>query len=185
MTKDDVIDGIIAVYRERGHRAYGESVTELQHGLQCATLAQRAGESPEVIVASLLHDFGHLLHDLGEDIALRGVDARHEHVGANRLAAWFGPEVVEPIRLHAASKRYLCWKEAGYRAGLSEASVRSLELQGGVMTDAEAAEFESGPHYERAVRVRRYDDLGKDPEMTTPDLESFRPLMASLMRQGG
>ena len=184
MTKDEIIDGILSVYRERGHRAYGEDVTELQHGLQCATLALREGESAEVIVASLLHDFGHLLHDLGEDIASKGVDARHEHVGASRLAAWFGPEVVEPIRLHAASKRYLCWKEAGYRAGLSEASARSLELQGGVMTDAEAAEFEAGPHYDRAVRVRRYDDRGKDPAMATPDIESFRPLMASLVRAG-
>lgn len=182
MTRDEIIHGILAVYRERGHRAYGEDVTELQHGLQCATLAQREGQSPEVIVASLLHDFGHLLHDLGEDIALKGVDARHEQVGANRLSAWFGPEVVEPIRLHAASKRYLCWKEPGYRAGLSDASIRSLELQGGVMTDAEAAEFEAGPHYERAVLVRRYDDRGKDPHMVTPDMESFRPLMASLIR---
>lgn len=182
MTKDEIIDGILAVYRERGHRAYGEAVTELQHGLQCATLAQQEGQPPEVVVASLLHDFGHLLHDLGEDIALQGVDARHEHVGANRLAAWFGPEVVEPVRLHAASKRYLCWKEASYRAGLSEASLRSLGLQGGVMTDAEAAAFESGPHFQRAIQVRRYDDRGKDPEMATPELESFRPLLASLIR---
>ena len=108
MTKDEIIDRIFAVYLERGHRAYGEAVTELQHGLQCATLAQREGASPEVIAASLLHDIGHLLHNLVEDIALKGVDARHEHVGANRLSAWFGPKVVEPIRLHAASKRYLC-----------------------------------------------------------------------------
>lgn len=182
MTKDEIINGIIAVYLERGHKAYGEAVTEMQHGLQCATLAHREGAPPEVIVASLLHDFGHLLHDLGEDIALQGVDARHEHVGANRLSAWFGPEVVEPIRLHAASKRYLCWKEPGYLNGLSEASLRSLELQGGVMSSAEAAEFEAGPHYERAVQVRRYDDRGKDPHMATPGLEAFRPLMASLIR---
>jgi len=182
MTRDEIIDGIFAVYRERGHRAYGEAVTELQHGLQCATLAHQEGASPEVIVASLLHDFGHLLHDLGEDIALKGVDARHEHVGANRLSAWFGPEVLEPIRLHAASKRYLCWKEAGYLAGLSEASLRSLELQGGVMTSGEAAAFEAGPHFGRAVEVRRYDDRGKDPHMATPGLEFFRPLMASLIQ---
>ena len=182
MTKDEIIDGIFAVYLERGHRAYGEAVTELQHGLQCATMAQREGASPEVIAASLLHDIGHLLHDLGEDIALKGVDARHEHVGANRLSAWFGPEVVEPIRLHAASKRYLCWKEAGYLAGLSEASLRSLELQGGMMTSGEAAEFEAGSHYERAIQVRRYDDRGKDPHMATPGLEAFRPLLASLIR---
>jgi phosphonate degradation associated HDIG domain protein len=177
-----VVDEIFRVFRERGHRNYGENVTEQQHALQCATFAQNKGEAPVVVAASLLHDYGHLLHDLGEDIADQGVDARHERIGANRLAAWFSEEVVEPVRLHAASKRYLCWKEAGYYGDLSEASKNSLALQGGPMNDAEAAEFEAGAHYDSAVRVRRYDDQGKIPDMQTPDLESFRPLLESLVR---
>ncbi|MBN9690594.1 MAG: HD domain-containing protein [Verrucomicrobia bacterium] len=183
VTAAEVVSDLFQTFREQGHRSYGENVTELQHALQCATLAQLAGQSPEIVAACLLHDYGHLVHDLGEDIAERGVDARHEHVGANRLARWFGPEVVEPVRLHAASKRYLCWKEAGYLAGLSEASVRSLGLQGGVMTDEEAREFEQHPQYAPAVAVRRYDDLGKDPNRATPDLEAFRPLLESLVRR--
>ncbi|NBW87351.1 MAG: HD domain-containing protein, partial [Planctomycetia bacterium] len=91
------------------------------------------GASDELVTAALLHDLGHLLHDLGEDIADRGVDSRHERVGANQLERWFGPEVVEPIRMHADSKRYLCWKEAGYFGDLSAASKQSLALQGGPM----------------------------------------------------
>src|SRR6185436_6725434 len=83
--------------------------------LQCATFAQQEGEPAEVVAACLLHDFGHLLHDLGEDIADHGVDARHERLGANKLSKWFGTGVVEPVRLHAESKRYLCWKEPGLR----------------------------------------------------------------------
>lgn len=177
-----IVTEIFAVYRQRGHRQYGEDVTEEQHGLQCATLAGDAGESPEVIAACLLHDYGHLLHDLGEDVAEQGIDARHEELGANRLAGWFPPEVVEPIRLHADAKRYLCWKENSYYHGLTEASRRSLELQGGPMTDAEALEFEVNPHFERAVRVRRYDDLGKVPGMPTPALETFRRLLESLVK---
>jgi len=177
----EAINEIFRQFRDRGHRAYGEDVTEEQHALQCAALAQRQGEEPAVIAACLLHDFGHLLHDLGEDIADRGVDARHEHVGANRLSAWFGSAVVEPIRLHAASKRYLCWKDPGYYAGLSGASQQSLALQGGVMTDQEAHAFEANPHFDRAVRVRRYDDQGKDPEMVTPRLEEYRGLLESLL----
>jgi phosphonate degradation associated HDIG domain protein len=176
-----VVDEIFRVFAERGHRSYGEHVTEQMHALQCATFAREAGESGEVIAACLLHDYGHLLHDLGEDIADKGVDTRHEQVGANRLSRWFGPAVVEPIRLHAASKRYLCWREADYWADLSDASKKSLALQGGAMTGDEAAVFERGPHFENAIRVRRYDDRGKIPEMVTPPLESFRPLLESLV----
>lgn len=178
----EIVTHIFQVFGAKGHRSYGEDVTELQHALQSATFAQQAGEPPEVIVASLLHDYGHLLHDLGEDIADRGIDARHERVGANQLERWFGPEVVEPIRMHADSKRYLCWKEPGYFAALSAASRQSLALQGGPMEAPEALEFEKRPQFQRAIRVRRFDDLGKEPDMKTPTLEDFRPLVEALVR---
>jgi phosphonate degradation associated HDIG domain protein len=176
------LDDLLAVYHERGHRQYGESVTELQHALQCATFAEAAGEAPVVVAASLLHDYGHLCHDLGEDIADHGVDARHENIGANLLRGLFVEEIVAASRLHVAAKRYLCWKEAGYCEELSEASRKSLQLQGGPMTGDEAHEFESEPFHDIAVRVRRYDDMGKVAEMPTPDLESFRPLLALFLR---
>lgn len=178
----EIVTEIFQTFLAKGHRSYGEDVTELQHALQSATFAQQAGEPPEVIVASLLHDYGHLLHDLGEDIADRGIDARHERVGANQLERWFGPEVVEPIRMHADSKRYLCWKEPGYFAELSAASRQSLALQGGPMEAPEALEFEKKPQFQRAIRVRRFDDLGKEPDMKTPTLEDFRPLVEALVR---
>ncbi len=183
MNPPDIASDILAVFRERGHRAYGEDVTELQHALQCATFAEREGQPPEIVAACLLHDYGHLLHDLGEDIADRGVDTRHEHAGANRLAAWFPPEVVEPVRLHAAAKRWLCTREPAYLAGLSGASRQSLALQGGLMSEAEARAFEAHPHFARAGCVRRYDDRGKDPTMVTPEIEDFRPLLEGLVRR--
>jgi phosphonate degradation associated HDIG domain protein len=174
MHADQIIDQIFSTFRERGHRHYGENVTETQHALQCATFARQNGEEPAVVAACLLHDYGHLVHDLGEDIADKGVDAHHESLGANRLKNLFEPIVVEPVRLHVAAKRYLCWKVPGYYEELSEASQKSLHLQGGVMTDAEGAEFEQHPFYENAVRVRKYDDMGKLADMQTPDFESFR-----------
>ena len=177
-----IVTEIFRVFETKGHRSYGEDVTELQHALQCATFAQQAGEAPEVIVASLLHDYGHLLHDLGEDVADHGIDTRHERVGANQLEKWFGPEVVEPIRMHADSKRYLCWKEACYFAELSAASKQSLALQGGPMEEPEARGFETRPQFDKAIRVRRFDDQGKVPDMKTPTLEDFRPLVESLFR---
>jgi phosphonate degradation associated HDIG domain protein len=177
------IEEVLDTYRKHGHLQYGESVTELQHALQSATFAQQAGEPPIVIAAALLHDYGHLCHQLGEDIAERGIDASHEHIGANRLRELFVDEIVDAGRLHVAAKRYLCWKNPQYFEGLSEASRKSLQLQGGPMTNSEAQQFEREPHFELAVRVRRYDDLGKEPEMHTPDLDSFRPLLATFLRK--
>lgn len=174
----EIVEQVFSVYQRHGGRHYGEHVTELQHALQCATFAQQFGESDAVIAACLLHDYGHLLHEMGEDIAARGIDARHEDLGAMALQEWFGPEIVEPTRLHVAAKRYLCWKDARYFDGLSAASQRSLELQGGPMSGEEAAAFEANPHHQAAVRVRRYDDMGKVPHMQTPSLESFRALLA-------
>lgn len=181
MTPSAIVDRIFEVYRQKGHRHYGESVTESQHALQCATLARDAGEAPAVVAACLLHDFGHLTHDLGEKIAEAGLNARHEDLGADSLSEWFVPEVVEPVRLHVAAKRYLCAVQPGYADGLSQASRLSLSLQGGPMTDAEVQAFEADPHHAAAVRLRLYDDMGKLPSMTTPDFEAFRPLIEAFV----
>lgn len=171
------VANIIRVYKEKGHRHYGENVTELEHALQSAEFARRAGEPDFMVLACLLHDYGHLLHDLGEQIADRGIDARHEELGAKLLGELFPQEIVEPMRLHVAAKRYLCWKVPQYLNGLSPASQRSLELQGGIMTDEEGAAFEANPYYDLALRVRRYDDLGKVEGMETPDMDAHRDLI--------
>jgi phosphonate degradation associated HDIG domain protein len=177
----EIVDHVFRVFRERGHLDYGENVTEAQHALQCATLARAEGEPSGIITACLLHDFGHLVHDLGQDIAKQGVDARHESIGANRLASMFVDQIVEPVRLHVAAKRYLCWKDREYRDALSVASRESLELQGGPMTEHEAHEFEANPHWQAAIRVRHYDDMGKIEDMVTPDFEEFRAVVESFV----
>jgi len=164
-----------------GDRRYAESVTETQHALQCATLAERAGEPSELIAACLLHDFGHLVHGLDEDIARRGIDGRHEDAGYTALRRFFPASVVDPGRLHVEAKRYLCATRDGYADSLSPASRRSLELQGGAMTPEEARRFELEPFWERAVRLREYDDMGKDPSMRTPGIAHFRALLESLV----
>lgn len=177
-----IIDEIFRRFGERGAQSYGEGVTELQHALQCAMFASRAAEPREIVAACLLHDYGHLLHDLGEDIAERGLDAQHEELGAKHLAQWFPAEIVEPIRLHVQAKRYLCLRRTAYFKGLSDASRLSLQLQGGVMTEREALDFETNPYSNAAIRVRLYDDAGKVPDLATPGLESFRELLESLIR---
>ena len=176
------LDEIVETYRVHGHRQYGEDVTELEHALQCATFARDAGEPDVVVAAALLHDYGHLCHDLGEDIAERGVDAEHERLGYELLRVVFVDAIADAARLHVAAKRYLCTTEPGYLAQLSPSSVRSLMLQGGPMSPVDAQQFMSEPHAPLAVRVRRYDDMGKVPGMRTDPIDAFAPLLREFVR---
>jgi phosphonate degradation associated HDIG domain protein len=177
-----VIDSIVTLLREKGNGAYfGEAVTETEHALQCAHLAEQSGASPELIAAALLHDVGHLLHGLPEDAAERGLDGRHEAEGAAWLRVHFGPAVVDPVRLHVAAKRYLCAVEPDYHAGLSEASRRSLRLQGGPMSPDEVRRFEQEPWFRSAVAVRRWDDAAKVPGLVVPGLDHYRPRLEAVL----
>lgn len=181
----DMIDRIVSLFAEKGQAAYfGEAVTQTEHALQCAHLAERSGADSELIAASLLHDVGHLLHGQSEDSAARGHDGRHEEGGAAWLRHEFGPAVVDPIRLHVAAKRYLCAVEPDYHACLSSASQLSLRLQGGPYTAAEVDRFEREPWFRSAVAVRRWDDAAKIPGLAVPGLEHYRAaLQAALLRR--
>ena len=177
------VDEIFARFRDSGDALYiGEPVTVSEHMLQAAAYAQRDGAPPELVAAALLHDYGHLVHDLPEDSAEHGVDTRHEELGFAFLQHWFPAAVTEPIRLHVAAKRYLVSIDPAYRDSLSPASLLSLALQGGPMTTPEAVEFEQGPHAIAACRLRRWDDAGKEPGAPVPPLESYRALLESLLR---
>jgi [1-hydroxy-2-(trimethylamino)ethyl]phosphonate dioxygenase len=148
-------------------RCEGEPVTQLEHAMQCAALARQAGASEALVTAALLHDIGHLQPGAGE------VDDRHELVGARWLCELFGPEVIEPIRLHVAAKRYLVGTAADYRDRLTTDSVRSLELQGGPMSAAECDAFRAQPFWADAVRLRVWDELAKDPTAPPQRLARF------------
>lgn len=180
-----VVDTIVERFRTAGDALYlGEPLTLSEHMLQAAWEAAADGAPDELVAAALLHDYGHLIHDLPEDSAEHGVDTRHEEVGFAFLSRHFPPELVEPVRLHVAAKRYLCAVDPAYGEELSPASRLSLELQGGPMDLAEVAAFEAGPHAEAAARLRRYDDLAKIPGREGPGVESYRGLLESFVRDG-
>lgn len=171
-----VVDEIVDLFAQRGDSQYGhEAVTQREHALQCGWLAEQAEVSSELIVAALLHDVGHLLHDLPADAPDRGLDDRHETSGYHFLRKRFGPAVSEPVRLHVAAKRYLCTVEPAYRQQLSEPSLVSLRLQGDQMSEAEQQEFRENPHAEAALQLRRWDDSAKVALRITPDISHFRP----------
>jgi phosphonate degradation associated HDIG domain protein len=178
MISKDPIALILELFRKRGDAAYlGEPVSQTEHALQTAWAAEQAGATSTLIAAALLHDFGHLLHDLPEDCALAGIDDAHEVRGERWLARYFGPDVTEPVHLHVAAKRFLCATDPNYLGLLSEASLRSLQLQGGPLTADEAAQFRLYPHSEAAVALRRFDEQAKVPGSPTPPLEHFRPYL--------
>jgi len=176
-----IVDTIIELFARRGAAAYhGESVSQTEHALQAANLAEREGVPDSLVVAALLHDVGHLLNGQDEDFAHRGVDGHHEEAGCAWLARHFGPEVTEPIRLHVAAKRYLCAVSPPYLAGLSPASRMSLSLQGGTMNDQERAEFERDPAHADAIRLRHWDDTAKVPGLQVPGLEHYRDRLSRM-----
>ncbi len=165
---------LLRLFKDRGGSQYGrEAVSQREHALQAAFFAETAGASSSLIAAALLHDVGHLLHHLDDNAPERGIDDRHEILAAQWLQRRFGPDVVEPVKLHVAAKRFLCATEPDYLEQLSPASLLSLRLQGGVMSDEEVTLFRSHPFCKAAVELRRWDDAAKQPQLETPPIEHY------------
>jgi len=176
-----VLDVVKILFEQHGGAMYlGEPVTQEQHALQSAWLAEQDEADAPLVVAALLHDIGHLLSGLEEDVANLQEDAKHEARGHEWLTRFFGPEVTEPVRLHVDAKRYLCAMDPGYAKSLSDASRHSLMLQGGPMTHEQTTAFASGPHADAAICLRRWDDRAKVPGLKTPGLVYYASRIEAL-----
>lgn len=151
----------------------GEPVTQLEHALQTAHLAEQSGADDALVTACLLHDLGHLLNDQGETPSLRGVDDTHQYFALPFLRGLFPEAVLAAIKLHVDAKRYLCQANPGYHAKLSIDSKRSLALQGGVFSAEQAAGFLNQSGARDAVMLRQWDDLAKQADLDTPSLAHF------------
>lgn len=182
MKPDEIIAKITEAYETCGHLDYGEDISMAEHMLQAAHLAAKDGCSNEIVVAALLHDYGHLVCNLPNDTFYKGKDNYHEDAGAAALNDWFKEEIVSAIELHVQAKRYLCATTTTYFNKLSPASVMTLKVQGGPMNEDEIKEFESKVGYEIALKVRVYDDLGKEKEMSRPELEHYIPMMKACLK---
>jgi predicted HD phosphohydrolase len=178
LTQHNIVDFIADIFERCGDEEYlGEPVTMAQHMLQGATMAEQKGLREEIIVATLLHDIGHFTSEFGSFTMHDTSDRFHEEAGAEVLEAFFPRIVIDCVRHHVAAKRYLCATRPEYFDQLSEASVHSLNLQGGAMSAAEVALFEKNPNAEDIVAVRYLDDAGKRPDMITPGFGYFAPMV--------
>lgn len=176
----DKITHILDLYTRWGSSDYiGESITQIEHALQCAKLASQDHRLVGyddfirncVIVAALLHDIGHLIGleqgemEMRQDGNSLGI-VGHEGVGAAFLKDMGMPSLIcELVAGHVPAKRYLCTIREGYYEGLSDASKQTMALQGGMMSNDELREFKNGVMPELKVMLREYDDAGKKKEM--------------------
>jgi phosphonate degradation associated HDIG domain protein len=160
----------------------GEPVTQLEHALQTAHLAEQSDADDALVTACLLHDLGHLLNEQGDTPSLRGIDDTHQYYALPFLRGLLPAAVLEPIKLHVDAKRYLCCVNAGYFGRLSDDSKRSLALQGGVFTEVQSTTFMSQSGAREAVLLRQWDDLAKQDGLATPSLAHFLARAARCVR---
>jgi gamma-butyrobetaine dioxygenase len=151
--------------------SYGEDLPIRDHMLQCAALARAEGADDALVAAALLHDLGWVLGD------------PHEETGAAWIEPLLGPAVTQPIRLHVIAKRYLVATTPGYLGRLSAMSRATLEQQGGPLVPEACAAFESEPAFHAALRLRGWDDCGKDIAGGATGIEDYASMLAGLLRR--
>ena len=177
--KNKAVERVIRVFQERGNGRYGdECVSQSEHAIQAALLAEESGASRPLVVAALLHDIGHIIGecDLPESDD-EDLNDFHEEKAYQWLLTNFGIEVADPVRLHVLAKRFLCTVEPEYVHSLSPTSLKSFHDQGGLMSNDELESFRAEPYCQEALVLRRWDDLAKDEQKEIPNIEYFIPLL--------
>ncbi|UWQ39064.1 HD domain-containing protein [Leisingera aquaemixtae] len=182
LTRDTIVEFIGGIFDRRGGEEYlGEPVTMAEHMLQGAAIAEQNGQPEEIIVGALLHDIGHFTSEFGTFSMDDTEDRFHEEAGAEVLEQFFPSVITDCVRYHVAAKRYLCATKPEYFNRLSEASIHSLNLQGGPMNAEEVAEFEKNPNLKQIIAVRYLDEAGKRADMETPDYWHFAPMVQRMV----
>jgi predicted HD phosphohydrolase len=177
----EVVDEIVAACLSMVGLPYdGEPVDQLEHALQCAAIAAAEHrDDGEFVVAALLHDIARAPAVAG--IPYDGPREHHGEAGARWLTPRVGARVAWLAEQHVPAKRYLVATRPDYASALSEVSVRTLKAQGGPMSAAEIAEFETHPDHELAVALRVIDDRGKVQGLAVPTVKAYRPVLLAVV----
>ena len=174
----NIIDQIISSYLNNKSLYIGEKVTIAEHMIQTAMIAEKNNCSSSLICSSLLHDYGHFILENPDDLVNKKKDGKHEDVGFKFLNKYFVKDVVMPIKHHVKAKRYLA-RNKNYYQILSEASKTSLELQGGIMTEEEAKEFERNEFFKSSIKLRKFDELAKQTGLKIKSINQYKNLLVS------
>ena len=182
LTPDNIVAFLGDIFGRHGANPYlGEQVTTSEHMLQGALLAEEANAPDALIAGVLLHDIGHYTHEFPHAAFEQGIDDCHDKAGAAVLAPFFPTMVTACVGCHVAAKRYLCATESDYFDRLSLASVHTLRLQGGPMSESETAEFANNPELESLLQIRIWDEEAKVPGKKTRSFAYYASLLESLV----
>lgn len=179
------VDEVFSLFDKFGNADYiGEAISQLEHGCQAAECAEKEGFSDEVILAALFHDIGHLCEMNGDKPQMGGYGVmEHEKLGADFLRdRGFSEDMAKLVQSHVEAKRYLCFADAEYYGKLSEASKKTLEYQGGVMSEDEASKFEKDPLFKTIIRMRHWDEMAKEVDVPLPDMQRYRKMAVEHLR---
>ena len=177
----NIIEEIIFNFSNNKSLYIGENVTIADHMLQTAMFAEKNKSSDNLVCASLLHDYGHFLVEDPDKLVDEKIDGEHESIGANYLRKFFPDDIIEPILLHVEAKRFLV-RDLSYFKLLSEASIISLKLQGGPMSDDEIKQFKSKPYHQEAIKLRRFDEGAKNPKVRSKKIKEYKELLISKLK---
>lgn len=182
MGPEQRIAEVFGLYERFGDSDYiGEPVSQLEHMSQAAQRAMAEGFDDEVVLAAFFHDIGHICTQGAENMGGFGV-VSHERLGADYLRrAGFSERLARLVEYHVQAKRYLTFKEPGYYERLSQASRRTLEYQGGVMSAEEARAFEQDPLCTVSLRLRQWDEQAKELWVPVMDLQVLKDKAARLL----
>ena len=177
---NETVEEVLSLYQRFGGDDYiGEPVSQIEHMCQCAQLAEDAGFDDEVVLAAFFHDIGHLLEHVMPAEQMDGFGVvDHEKLGGEYLMQkGFSENIAKLVASHVNAKRYLTYKFPHYYEQLSEASKRTLEFQGGVMSREEANRFESDPLHTTYIQLRKWDEAAKLEHVPLPSLDHYREMM--------
>ncbi len=178
------IADIFELYTAFGADEYiGEPVSQLEHMSQAAAFALGEGADDEIVLAAFFHDIGHLLAGRVHAASMNGYGALdHEQLGADYLESMgFSTRICSLIKNHVQAKRFLTLTRPGYYEKLSLASLKTLEFQGGIMTESEAERFRLDPWFEEHIRLRIWDEQAKEVAVPVIDIEKIKDLANKLL----
>ena len=177
----NIIEKIISNFKNNKSLYVGEDVTIAEHMIQSAMMAEKTKSKNNLVCSCLLHDYGHFILDNPDELVKKNQDGKHEDIGYEYLKKFFKKEVVEPIKNHVLAKRYLA-RDKKYFNRLSEASIISLKLQGGVLNSKEARSFEKDVFFKDSIKLRKFDEAAKKIGIKIKDIIDYKDLLKASLK---